>query len=334
MQQCTFCGAYLAERSLTCSRCGREQLPNAQPARTEEIAGGQASMTQENADTRLTRDSQQLSRQFQPYYHPQSLPQDPQTPQSRVGQVSLQQRKGQKTSNANMGRKIALPKWIMAVIAALIIASGIGVFALTSHNSSSALEAGRAATHSAPSSNVTQNLNAANSSNSSNSSNTINTHPATTLKSTSSIPTCSGTTSSGHTGTFTFTGGIVGTITLSTFEACNSANTSCYVPCLYTSKNGDHTYFGKAQGKISGVTYQFEFFINPYSGPGTYTSTGNINVVLMRNNYEWESYGARSNHANIVVNANEKIGSIHATISMMSPEFNPTSVVIVTGNWS
>jgi len=54
----------------------------------------------------------------------------------------------------------------------------------------------------------------------------------------------------------------------------------------------------------------------------------------MQNNHEWESYGAMSNRTSIVVNANGKTGSIRATISMMSPEFDPTSMVMVTGNWS
>jgi len=54
----------------------------------------------------------------------------------------------------------------------------------------------------------------------------------------------------------------------------------------------------------------------------------------MQNNHEWESYGTMSNRTSIVVNANGKTGSIRATISMMSPEFDPTSMVMVTGNWS
>jgi hypothetical protein len=342
MQQCTFCGAYLAEKSLACSRCGRNQLPIAQFTPFEEgTSGSDASTARESVHTGLaqgTQSMQQKTGQFQPYQHSYFLPQQPQQPQypqypqeavqSRSRQeVSIQQHREQGTFNANASRKVAMPKWIMAVIAVLVIAGGAGAFVLISHTPGSSV--GKGATYTIASNNGTQ---SATGSTPTGSTPTTNTHAVNTSKGTTTTLTCSE--SGSHTGTFTFTGVVAGTISLSTFQACNSAANTCYITCIYASKSGGHTYFGKAQGKINGVTYQFEFLINPYSGPGMYSSTGNTNVVLMRNNYEWETYGATSNHTSIVVNANGKTGSIRATISMMSPQFDPTNMVIVTGNWS
>lgn len=335
MQQCIFCGASLAEKSLTCNRCGRAQPPNAPCTLSGEGAGRHEPMTQPHVDAQPGQQAQQAQQkagQFQSYYHRPYHPQPQQPLQEAIHhpvrqEGSAQRYKGQGASRGHSGWKIAMPKWMMAVIALLVIASGLGVFALTSHSAFLAAETSRSATHPSASGTVMQSSNSGKSS-------AGRTPSANTSKSTSTMPTCSPAGSSSHTGTFTFTGGIAGTISLSTFEACTSATNLCSVTCFSASQNGGHTYFGKVQGKMDGATYQFEFFINPYLGPGTYTSMGNINVVLMRNNYEWENHGASSNHATIVVNANEKIGSMHATISMMSPQFDPTNVVIVTGNWS
>ncbi len=331
MQQCKFCGAYLVEKTLTCSRCGQDQLPIPQFAPFEGgTSGGDTSMAQGSSQARLAQGMQQESRQFQPYHHLYSLPQHPQYPQETIQsrtrqEVPVQQRKGRGTYNASAGRKAAALKWTMVVIAALVIVGGVGVFALVSHTASPSPGTGSVATRTVSSSNLTQSARPG-------SSPTTSTHPANTPKGINAMLTCSE--SGSHTGTFTFTGVVAGSISLSTFEACNSAAISCSIACPNASGHGGHTYFGVAQGKIGGVTYQFEFLINPYSGPGTYTSTGSTNVVLMQNNHEWESYGAMSNRTSIVVNANGKTGSIRATISMMSPEFDPTSMVMVTGNWS
>lgn len=214
---------------------------------------------------------------------------------------------------------------MVAAIAILVIAGGVGTFALISHTPTSS-PMSNGATRIVSGNNGTQNRTG--------STPTTNTHTVNTSKNTTTTLACSA--SGSHTGSFTFTGVIAGTIALSTFEACNAAASTCYITCFSASpsKSGSYTYFGKAQGKIDDVTYQFEFLINPYAGPGTYTSTGSTNVLLMHNNYEWESYGAMSNHTSIVVNTNGKTGSIRATISMMSPQFDPTNVVTVTGNWS
>jgi hypothetical protein len=227
--------------------------------------------------------------------------------------------------------RVALPRWIMIVIAVLVIASGVGVFTLTQRSTSPnhPQQARGVATHTTSNGNLTQGVKSGNS-------------PATTstrpdpshTPSGTTMFTCSGSSSHSDSGSFTFTGVVAGTILLSTFQACYSATISCYSACSYKFGSGGHTYFGRAEGKINGVTYQFEFLINPYSGPGTYTSTASTNVVLMQNNHEWESYGAKSNRTSILVSANGKTGSIRATISMMSPEYDPTSAVTVIGNWS
>jgi hypothetical protein len=327
MQQCTFCGAYLVEKSLTCSRCGCEQIPIARLTPFEEgTAGGDVSTAQEHVNAGFVQGTQQKSHQFQPYHHSYFLPQQPVQRYVRQ-EVPVQQHRERRTASASTGGKSAMLKWMMvAAIAVLVIAGGVGVFALIPRTPSPSPGKVNVATRTFSGSNVTQ-IPAG-------STPTTNTHTVNASKSTTTTLTCSE--SGSHTGAFTFTGVVAGSISLSTFQACNSAGNACYITCFYasTSKSGSHTYFGKAQGKIAGVTYEFEFLINPYSGPGTYTSAGSTNVVLMRDNYEWESYGTTSNHTSIVVNANGKTGSIRATISMMSPEFDPTNMVIVTGNWS
>jgi hypothetical protein len=209
----------------------------------------------------------------------------------------------------------------VAIIAVLVIAGGVAAFALAPHTASPS-----SGTSTVSSGDLTrQSIRLGGSP-------VTNTSPARTPGGTNAMLTCSG--SGSHTGNFIFTGVVAGTILFSAFEACYSATISCYSACSYASGGGGHTYFGIARGKIGGVTYQFEFLINPYSGPGTYTSTTSASVVLMRNNYEWESYGATSNRTSILVDPQGKTGSIRATISMMSPEFDPASVVTVTGNWS
>ncbi len=247
------------------------------------------------------------------------------------------QHRKQRTYGTNSGRhasRVALSRRIMIVIAALVIAGGAGVFAFTQRPTSPGhpQQASGVATHST--SNSSQPQSAV-----SGSSPTSGSSPATSkgpdpahAPSGTSMFTCSG--SSSHSGSFSFTGGVAGTILLSTFQACYSATISCYSACSYKFGSGGHTYFGRAQGKINGITYQFEFLINPYAGPGLYTSTTSTNVVLMQNNHEWESYGAKSNRTSIFVSANGQTGSIRATISMMSPEYDPTSAVTVVGNWS
>ena len=331
MQQCKFCTADLAENSSTCYKCGRAQLPAPQLAPFEEgTSGSHVSMAQGSSQARLAQRTQHESRQFQPYRHSHFLPQYPHSSQeaiqSRASQeVPVQQQKERGAYHASAGRKIAVPKWIMAAILALVIAGGAGVFALMPHTATPSPGTSSGATRTVSGSNLTQSARPG-------SSPVSSTHPASTPKGTNAMLTCSE--SGSHRGTFTFTGVVAGTISLSTFEACNSAATSCSIPCSYASEYGNHTYLGRAQGKIGGLTYQFEFLINPYAGSGTYASIGSTNVTLMRNNYEWESYGATSNRTSIVLKADGKTGSIRATISMMSPEFDPTSIVTVTGNWS
>lgn len=227
------------------------------------------------------------------------------------------------TPGANASRKATLPAWLLATtIALLVIVGGAGAFALISHTPVSS--PGKSAMHTLFGNNGTQNRTGSTS--------VTNTHAVITSKNTTTTLACP--LGSSHTASFTFTGAIAGPISLSTFEACNAASSACAITCFSPSNSGSQTYFAKAQGKIDGITYQFEFLINPYEGPGAYTSTGSINVILMRNNYEWESYGATSNHASIIVKPGGKIGSIRATVSMMSPQFDPTNMVIVTGSWS
>lgn len=216
----------------------------------------------------------------------------------------------------------------MLVVAGLVIAGGIGVYALTRAPASptASRQTSGAATYTTPGGNPAQGT-------SSNSSPAAGKRPLLAgTPATTSIFTCSG--SSSQHGNFTFSGGVAGTMMLSTFQACYSSSTLCYTSCSSKIGSGGHTYFGKGQGEIKGVTYEFEFFINPYTGPGTYTSGTSTNVMLMQNNHEWESYGARSNHTSIVVSINGKTGTIRATISMMSPLYDPTSTVSVTGSWS
>ena len=330
MQRCKFCAASLAENSPTCYKCGRAQLPVPQSAPFEEgTPGSHASMAQESAQARPAPLTRQESRQFQPH-HSYFVSQHPQYPEEAIQnparqEVPVREQKEQGAYHASLDRKIAVPKWIMAAILVLVIAGGAGVFALMSHTATLSSGTSSGATRTISGSNLTQSARPG-------SSPISGMLPANTPKGTNTMLTCSG--KGSHTGTFTFTGVVAGTISLSTFEACSSAATSCFLPCSYTTDHGNHTYLARAQGKIGGLTYQFEFLINPYAGSGTYTSTGSTNVALIRNNYEWESYGATSNRTSIVLKDDGKTGSIRATISMMSPEFDPTSIVTVTGHWS
>lgn len=245
--------------------------------------------------------------------------------------LSVAQYRPQTAPGANPGtnaRRFALPGWIMLVVAGLVIVGGIGVYALTRAAASppASQRTNGVTIYTTPGSSPAQSTR-------SNSSPVASKHPVlagTPVR--TSILTCSG--SSSQRGNFTFSGGVAGTILLSTFQACYSSSISCYTSCSYNSGNGGHTYFGKGQGEIKGVTYEFEFLINPYLGPGAYTSGTSTNVMLMQNNHEWESYGARSNHTSIVVGVNGKTGTIRATISMMSPLYDPASTVSVTGSWS
>ena len=330
MQRCKFCAASLAENSPTCYKCGRDQLPVPQSAPCEEgTPGSQMSMAQGSSQARLAQSSQPEFRQFQPH-HSYFVSQHPRYPQEAMQgrarqEVPVQQQKEQGAYHASADRKIAVPKWIMAAILVLVIAGGAGVFALMPHTATPSSRTSSGATRTVSGSNLTRSARPG-------SSPISGMLPANTPKGTNAMLTCSG--GGSHTGTFTFTGAVAGIISLSTFEACNSATTSCFIPCSYAAEHGNHTYLARGQGKIGGLTYQFEFLINPYAGSGTYTSIGSTNVALIRNNYEWESYGTTSNRTSIVLNADGKTGSIRATISMMSPEFDPTSTVTVTGNWS
>jgi hypothetical protein len=285
-------------------------------------------------ETQETQRRLQRPQQFQPYLHAPMLPQPP-YPQAVVqpdrSEMPAQLDRARVSFNARKGRKAALPAWMLvAAIVMLLIAGGTGVFTLVAHTPASYAGKSNGTGRTISGSTRTQNRPVG----TPGSTPITNTHSVNTSKDTTTTLAC--TASGSHTGSFTFSGAVTGTIALSAFEACTSATNTCYITCFSASpsKNGGQTYFGKAQGKIDGVTYQFEFLINPYSGPGTYTSTGNTSVVLIRNNYEWESYGTASNHISIVVSASGKTGTIRATISMMSPQFDPTNVVVVTGNWS
>ena len=233
--------------------------------------------------------------------------------------------------NARHNSRFFLPRWLVVAISAIVIAGGAGVFALVQHPASPVQSTGNGTAHTIFNSSTAQSSRTS-SSHASSKSSATNTPPGTAhAPSNPKLFTCTG--SSSHNGSFTFTGGVAGAIQLSSFQACYSAPFACYSAC-YKPGSGGHTYFGRAQGKINGIIYQFEFFINPYSGPGLYTAASNTNVMLMQSNHEWQSYGSMSNHISISVSANGKSGTLHATISMISPEYDPTSIVTVAGAWS
>jgi hypothetical protein len=222
-------------------------------------------------------------------------------------------------------RRAAVLIGIVAVVAVLVIAMGIGGFAVLARPASPAPSVSRGAARMVTSSTPTPGPRPG-------SSPTAHPQPTATPVGTTALLTC--TEIGSQTGRFSFSGVVTGALAFTSFQACYSATPLCFSACSPTGTSVGHTFYGKGQGKINGISCEFEFLITPYGGPGTYSARSSINVVLMQNNHEWQSYGAPGNRASIVVNSGGKTGSLRATISMIAPNFDPTSIVTVTGTWS
>lgn len=318
MQHCTFCGTTAPQKSQTCARCGRDlrTTPFMLSSR-EETANSARPPSWGDAPTQSSPGMSQQSRQFRPVHHAYSPPQQP-GPQ-RATQETLPQPEAR--------RKGIAPKWLLGMVAVLLVIAGsAGGYVLLAHSRSSAPLTSNAATSTAAGSHAQTQIVLTGSTPGTSSGRAYSLQA-------SSLPTCTG--GGSHTGNFTFGGAAVGTLSLASFEACYSAPVACYSACWNaTAESAGHTYFGRAQGKINGATYTFEFLISPYAGPGTYISIRSTNVVLMQNKNEWSSYGTQTDHTSITVNHDGKTGSIHTTISLITPLYDPTNTVTVIGSWS
>lgn len=327
MQQCKYCSAFLLNTTIICNSCGREQRTGSQFAPLlQHVSDHHAPTTVNSSQAHTTQNAQRESSQFQLYHHAHSLPQHSHHLQAAIEHPTIQQYQRHDPARVN----VTLLKRSIMSVAVLLIAGSIGMFALMYYTASTPTGTKRNTTNviSSRNSNPTQNVKPG-------SSPVISTTPTHTTKSTSTTLTCP--VNSSHTGNFTFSGAVTGTISLSTFAVCSLNTNACFLSCsntFHTFQSGGHSYYGNAEGKINGTIYTFEFLINPYLKPDTYTSATNTSVVLMENNHEWESYGVTSNRTSIIVNNNALTGSIHAIISMISPQFDPSNMVMVTGSWS
>jgi len=91
-----------------------------------------------------------------------------------------------------------------------------------------------------------------------------------------------------------------------------------------------HEYQVSEAGTINGTTYDFDFVLNSYHGPGNYAVTINTNTsyVLVRLTQPGRT-GWLGQSGRITVNGDEKSGSVSA--NMLAP--GPNTQVQVTGSW-
>jgi hypothetical protein len=92
-----------------------------------------------------------------------------------------------------------------------------------------------------------------------------------------------------------------------------------------------HDYQVSEAGTINGTTYDFDFVVNSYQGPGNYdvNISTNTSYVLVRLTQPGRT-GWLGQSGSIRVNGDEKSGKISA--NMLAP--GPNTQVQVTGSWT